>query len=459
MYLESRNGFIGIAMMMLVIFMVAAMSMLMLTHSNINSHLESAKWQKGLRLDAESLENFTASVIYEFRESNPSAYGATANILAELEAQSGSVSGFAEEGGSILSITRDNSVPANHFFPDFQGSAFLDYDESAYDLPRHMESLLNAGPVAYLGNSTFTYTLSYPNRTSSFNRDIDVTTHSFLVPVTNFPVVLYGMPFTGQVQNSSDDYQWAASRIDTEAFKSAGGRILMTSIMDPANEDGVMNSFFDPNYTYIPRLYQPHTRLTWTVYELVNDAQWRDGFLFAPGQITVDMSAWDTVSYPGIDVISETEITIDADVTVASVINVIPSQPMAITVNGSNDNTKPAFSIIVHNYANHIGNIHFASTNLRPVMLLNDSMNVALAPGINLRGAIFMNAGNNTGAAHISGANATLYGHLSLDSWGGLASSYDSTWGSFAVLPDLGVRDALAEYAPCAFIVGTTSSF
>jgi hypothetical protein len=456
MLFKSQQGYIGIAMAVLIIFMVAAINMMMITHSNVSRHFETAKWEKGLRLDAESLENLTTQVIYQSRESNPDGYNDSQDILTALNARKDEVSGFAEEGGSIAAVTAIDSVPVNTFFPD-RNPLFAEFDESAFDLPRHLESILNAGPVEYLGNAVFTYTLSYPGRTGSFDRDIVVTAHSFEVPLINFPVTIYGRPLTGEVQDSKNDYLALATKINSSTFAAAGGTIMMTSVMNPATEEGVTNSFFDPENVGLPRMYQPFTKLSWTAYELLANESFRDRYYSAPGAVTIDANAFDAVATSGVS-ISGSTITIDADQVAegTTVLNIIPlAAPGAeILINGSNDSLKSGFVMVIRNYTGRNGNIRFMSNNLRPIMILNDAFNVHFQ-GQTVRGAIFMHSGKAD--SQVLG-DGTLLGHISIDSWGANASKLVYPW-EIDVLPDIGVRQALAEYSPCAYIVGTEVSY
>lgn len=500
---SNKNGYVAVAMILMVLVVAASLHSMIIAHRAVGTLLHSSQFEKGTRLDGESLRNLTTIAFYQHFEANaynhnqakPAGASEKAALLeATLEGFIAEVEGFATEEGSIKTVdvevhsyeppmtllaqTPPDWIP----YVDIEGKWLTPYSPTAATLgyqesiPRHLEWLLAAhnGPIAWRGETSAIYELEYPGRGEAFNWQIRVNADSWLVPLTNYPVVAYGQPQSGAVQGETADYAWLNSSLNSLAFRNANGYILMTSMLDGDAEDGVTNDFSASEAWGLPRMFLPFTKLSWQAYEMINHSTWRDQFLYplamfsglpAEQQLqTVDMTGFWAAEEepPGLSVDSpeaSPRITIDLNHVEARVVNVITILPdTEIEIIGASATGPPVVVMIRNPYENTSrdpSTVKFSGDNIRPVLVYNDSMDVEFENGIEVSGALFLNSSRRL--TEVRG-NAVLYGHLSIDSFGDRANSYASAW-ALQVFPDVSVREALAAVSPSAYIVTTRVTY
>jgi len=317
-----------------------------------------------------------------------------------------------------------------------------------------MESLLAQGPVASMGAASVEYEITYPGAGAGSTWTYRVATPSFYVPITNWPVVIYGLPMSGAVQDEIGDYAWLGA-LRTPTFDQSGGTVLLTSVLNPETE-AVTNPSYDAVNQALPRMYVPYSKLTWSLYELINSEGWKDRFQIALNALNVSMNSSERSNAPGVKTGQINVLIVDLSEVEASVINIdVAISGAQIVVTGTADDTLEPVTLMVRNRYGLPGRIRLMGDNQRATLIYNDSLDVDFADGISWRGGLILNA--NRRLCTVSG-RATLYGHLSIDSWGERAVSYASNW-ELSVLPDQSVVNELAGIAPCALLVGATSDY
>jgi|GEM_PF-7075015 len=451
---RSRRGHVAAALLILLVVMLGLYQTTMIIHRSVDGYLDASDFAKQRRLDAESLENLTVAAVYRLRESTPAGYGKSeqlADVMDELVLAAGA---FGADGGSVVDyrVTRDLSY-SSLCYPD-TANYMARFDSGSFRLPRHMESLLAQGPVASMGAASVEYEITYPGAGAGSTWTYRVATPSFYVPITNWPVVIYGLPMSGAVQDEIGDYAWLGA-LRTPTFDQSGGTVLLTSVLNPETE-AVTNPSYDAVNQALPRMYVPYSKLTWSLYELINSEGWKDRFQIALNALNVSMNSSERSNAPGVKTGQINVLIVDLSEVEASVINIdVAISGAQIVVTGTADDTLEPVTLMVRNRYGLPGRIRLMGDNQRATLIYNDSLDVDFADGISWRGGLILNA--NRRLCTVSG-RATLYGHLSIDSWGERAVSYASNW-ELSVLPDQSVVNELAGIAPCALLVGATSDY
>ncbi len=345
--------------------------------------------------------------------------------------------------GVTLSLATSQPVPTHTFYPAGVAPALTSFAEYSSTDPGAIAGkglrlfpLLEAQQQAYLGRSVFTF-----NRTVSANakenRTYTVNADLYSIPLTNIPVVAYGLPnSTGNVPPSGP--------VLPGLIPSDARRLVMTSNNPARDSTAYPDYYIATTPEQWPAQFEPAALWSWDAYEYLWGNVYQNNLLSAAGPTaTYDFSSPSNPIISGVSVTAGT-IAIDLSAVTASTLAIVDSFGTGVINVQGTSTTNPAFILLIKNSGAQQTAVNVSGNNQRPFILVARNCALNFSGNPSLTGALLLDSGcTATGAA-------TLFGHLSFFATSSLFPSWNLT-----VNGSSGYESAYATLAPRVLLVGT----
>lgn len=441
---SRKRGSIGLMVCVGICLVMSLITSSLMLHRLNDEYVKACEVRRLRNMDRESLELIVRESVYELGEA-AAVHKSGVTFASVVSQKLTAAGGFGLDGSSyVLTNTpyKPSVLSGNYWgrYPNVVPASILTNGGGSL----RVKGVLDAG---YIQNVGYGVSFQFRQEVTVNPWEVDVQAWYYLVPVTNWELVAYGLPASGTIPERAP---WASGVLDN-TFWSLGGRAMVVTSNNPAKDSTSTGDFFTSSTgeETLPDYYRERIALSWYAYEQLWSLEFADYIEGLTGT-----SLWDGLSLLPQSVVGVAEDAsgvIEVDVAGLTCDNLILvcGGGETVRIKGAAAASTDAVSVWVRNYSSTAVSVEFVGDNLRTAAFYGRGAACSF-DGHSWTGGLFFSP--NSSAT----GSVTVKGHVSF-----YGANYDFLKGcSFRILPTSpAAKRVLARVAPQGLIVGTRSLF